>query len=50
MITAEVFRWLIRSRLDEAVELGAKFLEEWGVKLTPRPAGTKVASAQLQCA
>ena len=34
---------LIRSRLDEAVELGAKFLEEWGVKLTPRPAGTKAA-------
>ena len=33
---------LIRSRLDEAVELGAKFLEEWGVKLTPHPAGTKV--------
>ena len=33
---------LIRSRLDEAVELGAKFLEEWGVKLTPRPAGAKV--------
>ena len=34
---------LIRSRLDEAVELGAKFLEQWGVKLTPRPAGTKAA-------
>lgn len=34
---------LIRSRLDEAVELGAKFLEEWGVKLTPRPAGAKAA-------
>ena len=25
---------LIRNRLDEAVELGAKFLEQWGVKLT----------------